>query len=90
MECHWTKQRFIRSELENYKHYKADITSEKAVKNVFLSIRKEYKKVDFLINNAGMASMNHSLLTPKSTALNIMNTNFWELFGIAGSCESHD
>ena len=62
--------------LENYFHYKVNVSSEKSVKKMFLDIRKRYKKLDVLINNAGLASMNHVLLTPKSKAQEIIDTNF--------------
>ncbi len=58
-----------------YKHFCLDVTNEGAVKAMFTSIRKEQKRLDVLINNAGIASMNHILLTPKSTVQKIMDTN---------------
>ena len=39
------------------------------------SIRSEFGSVDALINNAGIASMNHALLTPASTVERILQTN---------------
>ena len=39
------------------------------------SIRKKYGRLDNLINNAGIASMNHTLLTPMSTVERILATN---------------
>src|SRR5207249_9126842 len=35
---------------------------------------------DLLINNAGVASMNHSLLTPMTTVSKIIQTNFMGTF----------
>ncbi len=40
----------------------------------------EFGKIDALINNAGIASMNHLLLTPGKTAQQIMGTNFLGTF----------
>ncbi len=40
------------------------------------SIQKRHGRLDILINNAGIASMNHILLTPTATVDRIMNTNF--------------
>lgn len=60
---------------ENYQHFTLDVTDEEAVKNLFATIRKQHKHLDVLLNNAGIASMNHILLTPKSTAQKIMDTN---------------
>jgi 3-oxoacyl-[acyl-carrier protein] reductase len=62
-------------ELEAYEHYVADISDEKAVKKIFSGIRKKYGRLDNLINNAGIASMNHCLLMPMSTVHNVLNTN---------------
>jgi 3-oxoacyl-[acyl-carrier protein] reductase len=38
-------------------------------------IRKDCGRLDALVNNAGIASMNHALLTPMSTVEKIMRTN---------------
>ena len=61
---------------KNYRHYSCNITNEKEVKNAQENIRKEFGYIDILINNAGIASMNHSLLTPTNTVKNIIETNF--------------
>jgi 3-oxoacyl-[acyl-carrier protein] reductase len=60
---------------EGYKHYRADVADEKAVKAMFSDIRRSYGRLDHLINNAGIASMNHSLLTPTSSVNAILATN---------------
>lgn len=62
--------------LEGYAHYRADVADEKAVKELFADVRRKYGRLDHLVNNAGIASMNHSLLTPLSTVQNVLNTNF--------------
>lgn len=62
--------------LGNYQHYNVDVAKEEAVKNLFSEVRDVYGRVDVLINNAGIASMNHFLLTPLKTVQNILNTNF--------------
>jgi 3-oxoacyl-[acyl-carrier protein] reductase len=61
--------------LGNYEHIEADVADESQVKSLFSQIRKKYKKLDNLINNAGIASMNHIMLTPLKTVNNILNTN---------------
>lgn len=43
---------------------------------MFAEITRTYGRLDVLINNAGVASMNHILLTPLKVARNIMETNF--------------
>jgi 3-oxoacyl-[acyl-carrier protein] reductase len=61
--------------LPGYAHYVADVSDEKAVKQLFADLRRKYDRLDHLINNAGVASMNHSLLTPLSTVHHVLNTN---------------
>ncbi len=61
--------------LENYHHYEADVADEKAVRAIFTDVRRKFGRLDHLINNAGIASMNHCMLTPASTVINVLNTN---------------
>lgn len=70
------------SDLEHasYHHFEADISSEEDVKRMFASIRRDIGRLDVLINNAGIASMNHVILTPGSTVSKIMATNFLGTF----------
>ena len=63
-------------ELDNYQHYCLDVSDESSVKKMFTEIRKNYGRLDVLINNAGIASMNHVLLTPLKEVHDILNTNF--------------
>jgi 3-oxoacyl-[acyl-carrier protein] reductase len=65
---------------ENYKHYCLDVSNEKEVNDLFVVIRKQYGQLDILINNAGIASMNHTLLTPLSTVKKLFDTNFTGTF----------
>ena len=60
---------------ENYYHFQADVADEPAVKVIFKFIRNKFNRLDYLLNNAGIASMNHVMLTPKKTVDNILNTN---------------
>jgi 3-oxoacyl-[acyl-carrier protein] reductase len=60
----------------NYTHFTADVADEMQVKAMFTKIRKNTEELDVLINNAGMASMNHLLLTPGSTVSKLFDTNF--------------
>lgn len=62
-------------ELNGYQHFLCDVADEAGVKKMFSSIRKEYGRLDNVINNAGIASMNHIFLTPLSTVEKIMRTN---------------
>ncbi|MDA0910438.1 MAG: SDR family NAD(P)-dependent oxidoreductase [Proteobacteria bacterium] len=61
--------------LPGYTHFCADVADENAVCEIMTFVRKTYGRLDHLINNAGIASMNHFLLTPVSTAHQIFQTN---------------
>ena len=59
----------------NYSHYALDVSDEQAVIHMARNIKKAHGHVDALINNAGIASMNHALLTPGATVNRILQTN---------------
>lgn len=60
---------------KNYRHFFVDVSDEAAVVKTLHEIRKEFNRLDVLINNAGIASMNHFLLTPLKTINEIYKTN---------------
>lgn len=64
-------------------HHSVDVTNEDAVRELFKVIQRDYGRLDVAINNAGVAAMNHSLLTPLSTVDRIFATNFTGTFLIA-------
>jgi 3-oxoacyl-[acyl-carrier protein] reductase len=68
------------AEFANYRHYCLDVVDEPKVKAMFSEIRKQEGRLDVLINNAGVGSMNHSLLTPIAAVNSIMQTNFTGTF----------
>ncbi len=59
----------------SYRHYEADVSDERAMTRLFGKLRKDLGGLDILINNAGVASMNHFVLTPTATVRRIMETN---------------
>lgn len=59
----------------NYRHFCLDVADEQAVIDMFSEITNTHKRLDILINNAGIASMNHILLTPLTTVERIFSTN---------------
>ena len=63
-----------------YKHFCLDVSDEPLVKQMFHEVGREFGRVDALINNAGIGSMNHLLLTPLTTAQKLINTNFLGTF----------
>ena len=59
----------------NYSHYSLDVSDEQAVISMARDIKKAHGHIDALVNNAGIASMNHALLTPGATVNRILQTN---------------
>jgi 3-oxoacyl-[acyl-carrier protein] reductase len=66
--CDWTADR--------YHHHVVDVADEVQVRAMLADIRRRHGRLDVTVNNAGVASMNHSLLTPGSSVDRIMSTNF--------------
>ena len=62
-------------EHDHYQHFALDVSDEDAVIAMARTIKASHGKVDALRNNAGIASMNHALLTPASTVNRILQTN---------------
>ena len=60
---------------DNYRHFEVDVADEVGVSAMMSTVMAEHGGVDVLVNNAGIASMNHCLLTPAITVKKIMDTN---------------
>ena len=65
---------------DNYIHYNVDVSDEIGVVNMIKDVVKRFKRVDILINNAGIAAMNHIMLTPMDAATDIIKTNLLGTF----------
>jgi len=64
----------------NYFHYLVNVSDEAAVSQMVKDIKKNHGVIDILLNNAGMASMNHLLTTTLSKAKQVFETNFFGTF----------
>ncbi len=62
-------------DLDGYSHHQMDVADEAAATELFARVRREHGRLDHLLNNAGIAVMNHALLTPIDTVQRVMNTN---------------
>ena len=58
-----------------YLHFECDVADEKAMRSAIQVVRRRFGRLDNLVNNAGIASMNHALLTPASTVEQVLRTN---------------
>jgi 3-oxoacyl-[acyl-carrier protein] reductase len=62
-------------EAPNYAHASVDVSNEKQVKAWITGIARKHGRIDVVLNNAAVASMNHVLLTPAATANRMMEVN---------------
>jgi 3-oxoacyl-[acyl-carrier protein] reductase len=65
----------VKEELPGYEHFALDVTDEAKVHEMVAQVAKKHGRIDALVNNAGIASMNHILLTPACVVENIFATN---------------
>ncbi len=79
LECGWTVAGCSRGdsdlEHERYEHHCLDVADEKAVTHMVRVVMREHGVLDAMINNAGIASMNHTMLTPLATVEKVFATN---------------
>ena len=61
--------------LPGYHHVLCNVSDERSVRSMMSTVREKYGRLDNLINHAGIASMNHSMLTPLRSVEEIFGTN---------------
>ena len=62
-------------EMENYTHHQVDVADERQVKAMISSVARRHGRIDVVLNNAAIATMNHVLLTPAATANRMLEVN---------------
>ena len=60
---------------KNYVHHQVDVADERGVRNMVADITKRHGRIDVVLNNAAIASMNHVLLTPAKSANRMLEVN---------------
>ena len=70
----------------DYSHTILDVGDEAAATQMVREFFKVTGKIDLLVNNAGIASMNHCLLTPGSTVQSLFETNYFGSFYFLREC----
>jgi len=71
----------IEFEIDNYQHFCLDVSSETDVKKMFSIIRKNYGRLDVLINNVGVNyALSPVLIVPYESALKTIKTNLLGTF----------
>ncbi|MAH39965.1 MAG: oxidoreductase [Puniceicoccaceae bacterium] len=71
---------------KHYRHYRLDIADERSVIKTLKSIKKDLQPIRILINNAGVAAMNHLLLSPLESYESIFKTNVQGSFLMLREC----
>lgn len=66
--------------VDGYYHFCLDVADEKEVQRMAHEVYKREGRIDILLNNAGIASMNHVLLTPLKTVMSVFSTNVFGTF----------
>lgn len=61
--------------IEGSTHFDVDVRDEASVRRLFGEIRRQHGRLDHLVNNAGVASMNHCMVTPIEVARRVLETN---------------
>jgi 3-oxoacyl-[acyl-carrier protein] reductase len=62
-------------EAKNYAHTSVDVSDEKQVKAWITAVSRKHGRIDVVLNNAAIASMNHVLLTPATSANRMFEVN---------------
>ena len=65
---------------EGYTHHELDVADERAVVAMVRAAVRRHGRIDVLLNNAGIASMNAALLSTADTARAVFATNFHGTF----------
>jgi 3-oxoacyl-[acyl-carrier protein] reductase len=84
--CSRSESNFIH---EKYLHVICDVSIENSAKQVIKEAINKFNKIDILINNAGIASLNHSILTPGTTVQKVFETNFFGSFYFSREVAKH-
>ncbi len=62
-------------EAENYSHHQVDVSDEHQVKSMIATVARRHGRIDVVLNNAAVASMNHVLLTPAKASNRMLQVN---------------
>lgn len=66
---------------ENYFHFCVDIGNSESIINCFKNdIKKQFKRIDIVINNAAVMTSQYSMIMPVTNAINMVNTNLLGVF----------
>jgi 3-oxoacyl-[acyl-carrier protein] reductase len=67
---------------KNYMHHEVDLSKNHSTNDLMTTIKKDVNKLDILINNVGVASMNHLLLTTPEKIDQIIDVNLKSIINL--------
>lgn len=67
----------------NYHHVQADVGDARAVQMAFGAIRKEFKHLDIVVNNAGVMTSQYAMILPAQAVQDMVQTNIVGTFLVA-------
>jgi 3-oxoacyl-[acyl-carrier protein] reductase len=67
----------------DYEHRCIDVSDEAAVQNWIKGVSRSHKRIDVVVNNAGIAASAPSLITSAATVTDLMRTNFLGTFVVS-------
>ncbi len=70
----------------DFKFFVGDVSDELGIREVLKELKAVWEGIDVLINNAGIAAMNHSLLTPTDSFRKTVETNLTGTFIVSREC----
>ena len=70
------------SQCDGVAHHDTDVRDERQVKLLIRAIEKQHGRLDVLVHCAGVASMNHFLLTPSDSVEKMFSTNMIGTFTV--------
>jgi 3-oxoacyl-[acyl-carrier protein] reductase len=69
---------------KQYKHFSVDIGDATSIINCFKKeIRKQFKRIDIVINNAAVLTSQYSMIMPVKNALEMVNVNLLGVFFVS-------
>lgn len=68
---------------KNYHHFSVDISDPDNISKTFRVITKQFKKIDFVINNAAVLTSQYSLIMPIKNAVDMVNVNLLGTFFVS-------
>lgn len=68
---------------EHYSHFSLDLGNPESIVTCFNNIKKQFKKIDILINNAALLTSQYAMIMPIKNAVDMVNVNLLGVFFVS-------